>query len=445
MLKSVQHTARELAIHGGPKVREALFPAHVTVAAEEKAAVSRVIDSGVLSNYLGAHHENFMGGSHVRACEDAWAAHFGAKHALAVNSNTSGLIAALGAAGVGPGDEVIVTPYSMSASASAPLFWGALPVFADVEPDMFCLDPTSVAAAITPRTKAILAVDLFGQPIDAPALRALAQTHGLTIIEDAAQAPDATLGGEKAGLLGDIGIFSLNYHKHIHAGEGGILVTDDDRLAERVALIRNHAEAVVGPMGVTDLTNMIGYNFRMTEIEAAIATCQLQKLPRLMAARRERVAYLEQAMAGFEPITLPKVRDGAEHAYYVHACLWDPDCGIARDTFIDAVRAELPCFELREKEGVKLNAGYVRPLYMLPAFQQRVSIGRSGGPLAESWQDFAPGLCPVVEDLHHTRLFSHEFIVPSMERSDIDDVVRAFEKVWGQRDRLAGAQEARGL
>lgn len=425
--------AHSLAIHGGPKIRETLFPAHITVDEVEKAKVMEVIDSGILSNYLGAHHQNFMGGTHVRACEEAWASYFNAKHALAVNSNTSGLIAAMGAIGVGPGDEVIVTAYSMSASAVAPLFYGATPIFADVEPDMFCLDVNSVASVITERTKAILVVDLYGQPFDAPGLRALAAQHNLRIIEDCAQAPGAKLNGANAGLLGDVGIFSLNYHKHIHSGEGGIIVTNDDDIATRISMIRNHAENVTAPMGVTNLANMIGHNLRMTEIEAVIATSQLSKLGGLLRERWDRVAYFEQKMAGFDAITMPKVRDGAVHAYYVHACLWDTDCGVDRNVFVDAVKAELPCFELREKEGVKLGAGYVRPIYKLPIFQERVALQGPANGLAASWQDFKKPLCPVVEDLHFNRLLSHEFIVPSMSEADIDDVVRAFEKVWDKR------------
>jgi perosamine synthetase len=425
----MSHITKRLAIHGGPKLRTALFPSHVTVGAEEKAAVCDVIDSGILSNYLGAWHENFMGGRFVRECEQAWAAHFGARHALAVNSNTSGMIAALGAIGIGPGDEVIVSAHSMSASAISPLFWGALPVFADAEPDTFCMSAASIEAAITPRTKAILIVDLFGQPFDAPKIRAVADRHNLKIVEDCAQAPGAMLDGQYAGLLGDVGIFSLNYHKHIHSGEGGIVVTNDDNIAERIALIRNHAESVVGPKGVTDLTNMIGYNFRMTEIE-------LGKLNGLLGKRLDRVAYFERGMEGFEAMTMPKVRSGGKHAYYVHACLWNTDTGVNRNAFIDAVKAELPFFALREKEGVKLGYGYVRPLYFLPAFQQRQSIGFVGSPLKDAWQVYAEGLCPVVEDLHYNRLITHEFIVPSMERRDIDDVIAAFEKVWDARDTL---------
>ena len=428
-------TPKKLAIHGGPKLRETLFPAYISVGAEEKAAVNEVIDSGILSNYLGAHHENFMGGKYVRECEAAWGDYFGARHALAVNSNTSGLIAALGAIGVGQGDEVIVTSYSMSASATAPLVWGATPVFADIDPQTFCLSAASIEAVITPSTKAILIVDLFGQPFDVPAVRKLAADHNLRIIEDCAQAPGAGYKNEKAGLLGDIGVFSLNYHKHIHSGEGGIVVTNDDDLAQRVALIRNHAESVVGPMGVTDLTNMIGYNFRMTEIEAAIATCQLAKLDGLLAERLERVAYFEKKMEAFEALSMPSVQQDITHAYYVHACMWNSS-DVNRNRFIDAVKAELPCFELREKEGVKLGYGYVKPLYLLPIFASHKAIQGRLSPLDDAWQKFELGLCPVVEDMHFNRLVTHEFIVPSMQESDIDDVVLAFEKVWDQRAEL---------
>lgn len=422
-----------LALHGGKKIRTEPFPAHITIGEAEKVAVLEVMDSGVLSNYLGAHHENFMGGKAVRECETAWANYFGARHALAVNSNTSGLIAALGAAGIGPGDEVIVSPYSMSISATAPLFWGAVPVFVDVEPETFCQCPKSVEKAITSRTKAILVVDLFGQPFDAKAFRDLTEGRNITIIEDCAQAPGASLNGTPTGLLGDIGVFSLNYHKHIHSGEGGIIITQDDYLAERAALIRNHAESVVEGMGISDLCNMIGFNFRMTEIEAAIARVQLGKLSRLLEERRERVAYFEKSLQGFEAITPPKVRENAEHAHYVHACLWDESCGIARNDFFAAVKAELPPFALREKEGVKIGVGYVRPIYLLPAFQKRQAIGRDGFPLQQAWQNFARGLCPVVEELHYQRLWTHEFIVPSMTEADIDDVIRAFGKVWENR------------
>jgi len=142
-------------------------------------------------------------------------------------------------------------------------------------------------------------------------------------------------------------------------------------------------------------------------------------------------------MVGYEALKMPKVRDGALHSYYVHACLWNEQCiDIHRNKFIGAVKAELPHFDLREKEGVKLATGYVKPLYLLPMFQKRIAIGSGGFPLLNSPQDYIEGLCPVAEDLYYNKLVTHEFIVPSMSYKDIDDVVNAFEKVWDLRKDL---------
>lgn len=428
----------ELAIHGGKPVRVKPFPAYVTVGEEEKDAVTRVIDSGVLSRYLGAWHEQFMGGPEVQLLEREWAAHYKMRHAIAVNSATSGLICALGAAGVEPGDEVIVGPWSMSISATAPLFYGAIPIFADVESDCFCLDARDVERKITSRTKAILVVDLFGQPYDADAIHSLARKYGLIVIEDAAQAPGASLHGKPAGTLGHIGVFSLNYHKHIHCGEGGVIVTDDDQLAKRLCLIRNHAEAVVEGMGERTLCNMLGYNFRMTELDAAVARCQLRKLAALNQARLDNVAYLENGLKAIPCLTMPKVRRDAKHVYYVHVCRYDQNiAGIAAQRFVAALKAELPPFALREKEGTKLGCGYVRPLYRLPLFQQRQAIGGQGWPFSQRPDIAYPaGLCPNCEKLHDGGVLTHEFMLPSMEKNDLDDVLNAFHKVWKHRREL---------
>src|SRR3989338_2965575 len=152
-----------LALHGGTPVRRHPFPDYRTIGAEEQAAVARVLDGGTLSGFLGSWDPRFFGGPEVRSIEEEWAKRFGVRHAIAVNSATSGLMAAVGAAGISPGDEVIVSPYTMSASATVPLWYGGIPVFADIEPEYFCLDPASVRSRITERTKAIIVVDLFGQ------------------------------------------------------------------------------------------------------------------------------------------------------------------------------------------------------------------------------------------------------------------------------------------
>jgi len=431
----------QLAIAGGQPVRTKKFPAYRFVGEEEREAVNRVIDSGVLSRYLGCWHGDFYGGPEVQALEKQWADYFGVKHAIAVNSCTSGLQAAVGAIGTEPGEEIIVTPYSMCISATAPLLYGAIPVFADIEDDCFCLDPEKVEAAITPRTRAILVVDLFGQPYDADAINAVAKRHGLYVIEDAAQAPGAKYKGRYTGTLGDVGVFSLNYHKHIHCGEGGVVVTDSDELAEKIRLIRNHAEAVVEAKGHKDLTNMLGFNFRMTEIDAAITHCQLQKLSDLIEHRRNNCDYLAQHLGEIPALAPPQTRPGAEHAYYIQVFKFDETiAGVSRDSFINAVAAELPLTELREAEGVKISNGYVKPLYLMPLFQKKIAMGSKGYPFTSPGYGgsarYDQGLCPVAEHLQEKELFSHEFMRPPATQDDMDDVVKAFWKVWELRDKL---------
>ena len=184
-----------LAIHGGTPVRTRPFPAYVTIGEEEKRAVLEVLESKILSDFLGTWSPQFYGGPRVRQLEAEWSAYFGVKHAVTVNSATSGLIAAVGAAGVGPGDEVIVSPYTMSASASCVLAFNAVPVFADIDPETFCLTAESIRACLTPRTRAVVVVDLFGQPPDMDPIMALAREHNLVVIEDAAQSPGARYKG----------------------------------------------------------------------------------------------------------------------------------------------------------------------------------------------------------------------------------------------------------
>jgi len=426
----------KLAVNGGTPVRTEPFPAYRTIGSEEKAAVMEVLDSGVLSRYLGCWHDDFLGGPQVRELEKEWAKFFGTRHAVTVNSCTSGLYCAVGAAGIEPGEEIIVSPYTMSASATAPLVYNAVPVFADIEEDCYCLNPDSIKQRITPATKAIIIVDIFGLPYDAEAVNAIAEEHGLVVIEDCAQAPGAKYKERFAGTLGDMGVFSLNYHKHIHSGEGGVVVTDDDELAERLRLIRNHAEAVVEKMGRKNLVNMIGFNYRMTEMEAAVARCQLKKLPGLLAERQKNCEYLITNLADIPVITPPKIREECEHAFYVFASKFDSEsAGVSRETFVNAVKAELPVTELREGEGVLISCGYVKPLYLSPMFQEKTAYGSEHYPFRKK-HDYSKGICPVAERMHFSDLFSHELMRPGMTEKDLDDVITAFHKVWKHRDEL---------
>ena len=413
-----------LAILGGEPVRSRPFPLYRTIGEEEKRAVHEVLENGVLSQFLGTWSEDFYGGPRVRELERRWADHFGVRHAIAMNSATSGLYACLGAAGVGPGDEVIVSPYTMSASATGILLYGATPVFADIDPQTYCISPEAIRKAVSPRTKAIVAVDLFGHPADFDAITRIAREHHLLVIEDAAQAPGGTYQGRWTGTLGDMGVFSLNYHKTIQCGEGGIVVTDDDALANRLCLIRNHGEAVVKAKGDHHLSNLIGFNYRMTELEAAIAAEQLKKLEALTVPRIEAADFLRQRWAKIPGLMPATVQPGCRHVYHVFAVRYDAQVmGIPRARFVEAVRAE----------GVPLMEGYVEPLYLQPIYQRRDG-GRPG--LA------ARGRCPVAERLYASELWSTSLIYAGLSKADLDDVATAVEKVAGEAVSLAKKDES---
>ncbi len=379
------------------------------IGSEEKAAVMRVMESGILSGYKANWSEAFYGGEEVQALEKEWAEYFGVKHAIVCNSATSGLWLACAAIGLQEEisrrkrgvpfndldwneheiPEVICAPYSMTCSASIPLHFGAKPVFADIEPDYYCLDPKSIEERITERTKAIIVVDLFGQPYDADAINAIAKKHGLFVIEDAAQAAGAKYKGKYAGTLGDIGVFSLNVHKHIQCGEGGVVVTDNDELAFRLRLAVNHGEAVMNdlqskhykPMGNTDwvrldkleednlyeqgvntddniIWSLVGLNLRMTELQAAVAREQLKKLEGILEKVREHAKYFDV-----------KVRPGCEHAFYRYAWMEDDGCYQ---------------YENIETEKHFIKRHYIKPIYQMPLFK---SLG------------YPNGLCPVCEEV----------------------------------------------
>jgi len=422
-----------LAINGGKKVRTKPFEAYNTIGKEEEEATLRVLRSGKLSSFLGTWHDDFYGGVEVRALEKEWAEYFGAKHAISVNSATSGLFCAVGASGINPGDEVIVSAYTMSASAVAAIVYGAIPVFADIEEDYYTLDVNSIKKLITPKTKAIIIVDIFGQVYDVDAINSLAKENNLIVIEDAAQAPDASLNGKKAGTFGDMGIFSLNYHKHIHTGEGGIIVTDSDELADKLYLIRNHAEAVLDARGINsskELINMVGFNYRLSELHAAIAREQLKKLPNLIEMRIENANYLNQKLSNIDFLKTTAIRENSTHAFYVQAMQFDENiAGINRIKFVTALKAELPNTKLREESDVLIGAGYVKPLYLQPMYQKRIAFGSEGYPFNLTSRTYQKGLCPVTELMHEKKLITHELMRPPATKNDLDDVVEAFLKV----------------
>jgi dTDP-4-amino-4,6-dideoxygalactose transaminase len=393
----------------------------------EANAVQAVVDSGCLSGFYGSWGEQFLGGPKVREFERAWNERFGSRFAVSVNSATSGLYAAIGAAGIGPGDEVIVPPFTMSATAMAPLIYGGIPVFVDIEPETFCLDVDKVREALTPLTRAILVVNLFGHPARLHELRAIADERGIVLIEDNAQGPLASEDGRYAGTIGHMGVYSLNYHKHIHTGEGGVVVTDDDMLAKRLRAIRNHGENVVEELAIDDIANIVGFNFRMTELSAAIGLVQLDDADRHVNNRVRIAERLTDGVSDLEGVTPPSIRDGCRHVYYTWTTLLDADVlDVGRDLFVRALIAE----------GFSVTAGYVEPLYMLPLFQKRRAIGRAGYPFTLTDRRYGKGLCPVAERMYETELFTFETCAFDLADEDVDLYIDAFRKVYARRHEL---------
>ncbi|MGH1456355.1 MAG: DegT/DnrJ/EryC1/StrS family aminotransferase [Alphaproteobacteria bacterium] len=416
-----------LALLGGePLISKALKP-YQSIGEKEKAAVNEVMDSGVISGFYGSWNDKFWGGTKVQEFEKAWAKRFAVKHAISVNSNTSGLYASMAAIGISPGDEVIVSPYTMSATAMAPIGYGAIPVFADIEAETYGLDPQAVKEAITPRTKAIIVTNIFGHAARLKELKAIADAHDLYLIEDNAQAPLGVEDGEYCGTIGHIGVFSLNYHKHIHTGEGGICTTNNDALAQRLAMVRNHAEAVIEPSGTDNLVNMFGFNLRMTELCAAIGLVQLDDIEHHVERRVQLAQSLSDAVSQIDGIDAPHRRDGCNHVYYVWAGQVDKDrLGISRTTLSKALNAEgLPNFE-----------GYLTPLYMLPMFQKRIAMGRDGFPFNQSDVKYEKGMCRVVEDMKYNRLLGFEPCAYDASAADIKQLQNVFYKVFENIDDL---------
>ncbi len=437
-------SAKRPAILGGAPLRSARFAPRRTMGAAERRAALEVLDSDVLSAFLGGPGPLFLGGPRVRELEARWAERYGFRHAVSVNSWTSGLVTCIGACGIGPGDEVICSPFTMSASATCALFYGGIPIFADVDPHTFCLDPASVESRITSRTRAIVVVHLFGHPAEMDALLAIAKRHDLFVIEDAAQAPGTHYRGQPVGALGDLGGFSLNYHKHVHAGEGGVIVTHDDQLALRCQLIRNHGENAVDALGVADLTNVIGHNFRLTELQAAIATAQLARLDGYLAHRQRLARHLHARIAALPGLSSHPPPADCTHAYYVFPLLYDAEVtGLSRDLFVRAVAQELPATD--DFEQTPLVAGYVRPLYLSRIYQERAGLAH-GHPFNANpgvTYHYPRGLCPVAERLHERELLLTPLVREPLTEDDIDDLADAMEKVLTQADTLRGLDAAR--
>ena len=434
---------KKLAIEGQEPVRKKPWAANLTLGREEIEKAVETLEEGLLSLFEGSYRPDppfsFWGGPRVQRLEEGWAKLYGVPYAVSMNSATSCLIAAIGALGIGYGDEVIVSPYTMTASAACPLFYGAIPIFADVKLETGSLDPDSIEKKVTPRTRAIVVVHQFGIPAQMERILEVARRHDLFVIEDCAQAHGALYQGKPVGTFGQIGIFSLNVNKAIQVGEGGVCVTGDPDLRMRLALIRNHGEAVVEAAGYEKITNIVGFNFRLTEIAAAMAIEQLKKLELLNERRLELVEYVSRSVARHRFLVPPPLcphaafgdsgaQDGCRSVYYLYPLRFlKSDTQWMRGEFVKALCAE----------GVPFSEGYTPPLYLQPLYQKKQAF--KGGypftapPNREIQTNYEAGSCPVAQHLYFEEMIVNEFVRPPHTLEDMKDIARAVDKVAAAR------------
>ena len=337
------------------------------------------------------------------AFERALATCAGTVHAVAVNSGTSALHLIVRGLGIGPGDEVITTPFSFVASTNCILFEGATPVFVDIEPATLCIDPERVQVAITPRTKAILAVDVFGHPADWDALEAIGREHRVLLIEDSAEALGSALDGKPCGGFGAAGVFGFYSNKQITTGEGGAVVTDDADLAEACRSMANQGRGDGGWFQHVRL----GYNYRMDEMSAALGLSQLRRLEDLIAARARVASWYEEALSSIREIEVPRVKPNVRMSWFVYVVRLADRFSLAdRDRILGTLR----------NRGIGCG-DYFQPIHLQPFLRERLG----------TW----PGRYPVTESVGERTI-----ALPFFPRMTVDQVRHVVESL---SDALAGA------
>tara|TARA_B100000963_G_scaffold362041_1_gene402476 strand:+ start:1979 stop:3205 length:1227 start_codon:yes stop_codon:yes gene_type:complete len=394
---------------------------------DEIREVNKVLKSGKLSSFVAEKGPEHHGGKYVKKFESSIKAYFKTKYAISVNSWTSGLICAVGALQLEPGDEVIVSPWTMSATVTAILHWNLIPIFADINEDDFCLNFKDVKKKITNKTRAIMSVDIFGRSANINELKKISKKYDLKIISDTAQAIGSKYYGKYSGTLTDIGGYSLNYHKHIHCGEGGVLVTNNKRFAENIRYIRNHAEVVIQTNSKKRLNNMLGYNFRMTEIDAAISYVQLKKLKKIIKRQNELASILYNGIKDLKGIKLPKKDKNITNSYYVFPIIYDENkTKISRKNIL----------KLLKKNGIPSLKGGYQNLHLLPLFKKKIAYGKNNFPWSYTKSrknvKYYKGMCPVAEKYHDKEFISFGILNKSFNKKDIEFIIRKFKYVWKQ-------------
>ena len=369
---------------------------------EEKEAVIKVMESQMLT---------LLHGTYVKKFEEDFAKYIGVKHAIGVNTGTAALHIALAALDIGPGDEVIVPPFTFIATASSILHNNAIPIFADIDPKSYTLDPQSVQEKITEKTKAIIPVHLAGISADMEAINNIAEKFDIHIIEDAAQSVGTECNGKKVGSIGSLGCFSFYPSKNITTGEGGMITTNNDELAEQCRLIRHHGE----PSWY--VYNRLGYNYRMTEIQGAIGGVQLTKLPEFIKIRNKNAEFLSSSVDQIEGITSPFVPEYCKPAFnYWIGRLNSQKMNISKEQFLE----RFP----------KSKILYPKPLYKTKLFQEKIAYPKGcpwSCPFYGKEIDYKSIALPNVE-LITTEIFALD-IHPKMTQQELEEAVRIMRKL----------------
>ncbi len=361
----------KLAFNGGKplfKYQEKHF-----IGIEEKNIVNKILKSGELSGFSASASKEFFGGKYVKKLEKNFRQKFKSKHAVAFNSATTALYAAIMAIKPEPGDEIITTPYTMHATATSILQANCVPIFAEISSDDFNLSPESVKNKITKRTKAIVLVNLFGQSGRSAELKKIAKENKIFLIEDNSQSPGAITPNGFAGTIGDIGIFSFNRHKTIQSGEGGVMLCKNKEHWLNACLVRNHGEAVTNKFKVQNIANTFGLNFRMTEIEAGIAIEQLKKLKKLNTIKQKNAKKMISILKKFKFFQIPKIKKGYTNVYYFLPIIY-------HKKFLGLEKSKL-C-KILSAEGLSFRNGYREPLYHEPLFKKKLGFGKKGWPFS---------------------------------------------------------------
>lgn len=415
----------KLAILGGDKACKFETKPFSSIGKEELNAASKVIKTGFLSQYLGEKSKEFNGGKYVNLFERKCEKYFKVKNAIVVNSWTSGLIASVGAININPGDEIIVPCWTMCASATAILHWNAIPVFADIDSEGYNIDISKIETKITKRTKAVIVVEMSGWPLDMDKILKIAKKYKLKIISDNAQSIGSKYKNKYTGTISDIGGYSLNYHKTIQCGEGGIIITNNDNFANKMRLIRNHGEAVITNGSRKSLVNIIGYNFRMGEIEAAISIEQLKKLRRLVKEKQKWAKILDQYLINLRGLEIPKFKKGNSSSYYSYPLYYDEEkLKISKDIIFNALKAE----------GIPFLSNRMNLLYKLPIYKNKIAYGENNFPWSKNIYkgrvDYNNSNCPQAEKLNKSNYLNFGLTLGDFNENKIHKIGQAFEKVW---------------